>query len=129
LNYIFLAPVPEEAATTNTVIKITHKNSRTNITCTKGRQYTVLQNQYASKNVKNVFWPLENICYYKWNSFHIKEPISSWPVQWIPKIFCHYIIIIIIITIIYLQQYYYIVRSNIGNTNAKHEERNLSFPK
>jgi hypothetical protein len=24
LNYIFLAPVPEEAATTNTVIKITH---------------------------------------------------------------------------------------------------------
>jgi len=55
LNYIFLAPVSEEAATTNTVIKITHKNSRTNITCTKGRHYTVLQNQYASKNVKNVF--------------------------------------------------------------------------
>jgi len=39
LNDIFLAPVPEEAATTNTVIKITHKN----ITCNKGCCYTVLQ--------------------------------------------------------------------------------------
>jgi len=36
LNYIFLAPVLEEAATTNTIIKTAHKNFHNNITYNKG---------------------------------------------------------------------------------------------
>jgi len=39
LNYIFQAPVPEQAATNNTVIKLAYKNT----TCNKGCRYTFLQ--------------------------------------------------------------------------------------